>query len=97
MFGDRGPRLGHPSIDALVYVLIAVATSLGLALCSWHLFERPILRLKALFPYAAQGRADRADQATSPYVPLPVMSASQVSATAIVEGGAREIAAEVTT
>lgn len=42
-----------PALDALTFVILAVGLSVGAALTSWYLIERPCLRLKRFFPYKA--------------------------------------------
>jgi peptidoglycan/LPS O-acetylase OafA/YrhL len=53
-----------PGLDALVFTILAVGLSVGAALISWYLLERPCLRLKRLFPY--HGANARAEEMPSP-------------------------------
>jgi peptidoglycan/LPS O-acetylase OafA/YrhL len=49
------PRLaGSHLADQVAFTVATAAVSLAAALVSWHLFEAPMLRLKALFPYVAR-------------------------------------------
>jgi len=49
---ERFPSILHSHIPAqLLFYAIGFSASMGLAVLSWHLWEKHFLRLKALFPY----------------------------------------------
>ena len=53
-----GANLSHPTLFAISYTAIGTAVTFALAFLSFHLFERPILRLKTRFaPRAAPASA----------------------------------------
>jgi peptidoglycan/LPS O-acetylase OafA/YrhL len=46
------PTLMHSQLPGqLVFSLVATSISVGLALLSWHLYEKQFLKLKDRFPY----------------------------------------------
>jgi peptidoglycan/LPS O-acetylase OafA/YrhL len=49
--------------------LIEFFLALGIATASWHLIERPILRLKDLVPYRRDGVAPEDERSSSPAIP----------------------------
>ncbi len=49
---ERFPTILHSHIPAqLLFYVIGFSASMGLAVLSWHVWEKHFLRLKALFPY----------------------------------------------
>jgi peptidoglycan/LPS O-acetylase OafA/YrhL len=52
--------LGAPRLGWLSYVLMSVATVLVVAVCSWHLVEKPMLQLKHWPPQIESEKADTA-------------------------------------
>jgi len=49
---ERFPAIAHSHIPAqLLFYAVGFSASMGLAVLSWHLWEKHFLRLKALFPY----------------------------------------------
>ena len=49
---ERFPAIAHSHIPSqLLFYAVGFSASMGLAVLSWHLWEKHFLRLKALFPY----------------------------------------------
>jgi peptidoglycan/LPS O-acetylase OafA/YrhL len=46
---DLAARIGSPALARLIFILWGGSISLGLAVLSWHLYEKHFLRLKDLF------------------------------------------------
>jgi peptidoglycan/LPS O-acetylase OafA/YrhL len=42
---------GSPLQGQVLFIAFGVSLTLGLALLSWHLWEKQFLKLKRLFPY----------------------------------------------
>jgi peptidoglycan/LPS O-acetylase OafA/YrhL len=42
-------KIGSPALARLIYILLGGSLSLGMAIVSWHLYEKHFLRLKELF------------------------------------------------
>jgi peptidoglycan/LPS O-acetylase OafA/YrhL len=53
-------------LDGVVYLLLTIGLSVGVALLSWYLLELPCLRLKRFFPYAGKATV-RLAQAAQPW------------------------------
>jgi peptidoglycan/LPS O-acetylase OafA/YrhL len=47
---------GSQLLRQAVFLVVATGVSVGIALVSWHLYEKQFLKLKALFPYEPAGR-----------------------------------------
>jgi peptidoglycan/LPS O-acetylase OafA/YrhL len=48
---EQFSSFGSPWVGQMMFYAAATAPSFALAWVSWHVFEGPILRLKARFPY----------------------------------------------
>jgi peptidoglycan/LPS O-acetylase OafA/YrhL len=48
---------GSQLLRQFAYLLVATLVSVGLALVSWHLYEKRFLKLKVLFPYSSPAKS----------------------------------------
>ena len=49
-----GLSMGVPSLGLVIYVLAGIVSSQALAYASWHVYEKPFLKLKKFFEYRAR-------------------------------------------
>jgi len=71
------PVIGGSHLPAnAAFVLLALVTSIGVALVSWYAIEYPFLKLKALLPYGKTGKTRRASATAAVSVPVARLRAS---------------------
>ena len=70
----RLPMIGNSHLPGnALFVLIALATTIVVALLSWHAIEYPFLKLKTLLPYRKRGE----NSAAARVLPAEVNGPSQ--------------------